>query len=90
MHPCPVLLKPPACLDSPQPTLGPSRGTPIQWPRVQTCSGDSVVASWARANAAKRPTCGAVQVKKMLSANAEAPLSIECIMDDKDVRVGGG
>ncbi len=27
------------------------------------------------------------QLKKILSANAEAPLNIECIMDDKDVRV---
>ncbi|GAX78376.1 hypothetical protein CEUSTIGMA_g5818.t1 [Chlamydomonas eustigma] len=26
------------------------------------------------------------KLKKMLSANAEAPLNIECIMDDKDVR----
>jgi molecular chaperone DnaK (HSP70) len=29
----------------------------------------------------------AVQVKKMLSANAEAPINVECIMDDTDVRV---
>ena len=29
-----------------------------------------------------------VQMKKMLSANAEAPYNIECIMEDVDVKVG--
>ena len=28
----------------------------------------------------------ALQLKRMLSANAEAPLNIECIMEDADVR----
>lgn len=28
-----------------------------------------------------------LQLKKILSANAEAPLSVECIMEDTDVRV---
>jgi molecular chaperone DnaK (HSP70) len=27
-----------------------------------------------------------LQLKKTLSANPEAPLNIECLMDDKDVR----
>ncbi len=31
--------------------------------------------------------CVCSQLKKILSANPEAPLNIECIMDDKDVRV---
>jgi hypothetical protein len=31
--------------------------------------------------------CVLPQLKKMLSANAEAPIGIECIMEDTDVRV---
>jgi hypothetical protein len=31
--------------------------------------------------------CSYVQMKKMLSANAEAPYNIECIMEDVDVKV---
>ena len=28
----------------------------------------------------------AAQIKRILSANAEAPLNVECIMEDQDVR----
>ncbi|BBN14282.1 hypothetical protein MPTK1_6g10360 [Marchantia polymorpha subsp. ruderalis] len=42
------------------------------------------VASNARASQRLRAACE--KLKKMLSANAEAPLTVECLMDEKDVR----
>ncbi|KAM7255544.1 hypothetical protein ACFE04_008442 [Oxalis oulophora] len=38
------------------------------------------------ARACLRLRAGCEKLKKILSANAEAPLNIECLMDDKDVR----
>ncbi|XP_077219593.1 heat shock 70 kDa protein 15-like [Tasmannia lanceolata] len=38
------------------------------------------------ARACQRLRAGCEKLKKMLSANPEAPLNIECLLDDKDVR----
>ncbi|KAG6390733.1 hypothetical protein SASPL_148478 [Salvia splendens] len=41
---------------------------------------------YQNAKACLRLRAGCEKLKKVLSANPEAPLSIECLMDDKDVR----
>ncbi|CAL9091816.1 unnamed protein product [Musa textilis] len=41
---------------------------------------------YQNARACLRLRTGCEKLKKMLSANPEAPLNIECLMDDKDVR----
>ncbi|CAL9099766.1 unnamed protein product [Musa acuminata var. zebrina] len=41
---------------------------------------------YQNARACLRLRTGCEKLKKMLSANPEAPMSIECLMDDKDVR----
>lgn len=55
---------------------------------VPPCQAKNKIEIRSNKKAAFKLRVACEKAKKMLSANAEAPINIECIMEDTDVRVG--